>query len=425
MKRLQKGLTTGLMLLGLFAGGFLSAQSGKFTYPDYNGLVMAGYQGWFNTPKDGAGRGWRHYERRGRFEPGSSEIDYWPDMREYSKQYPTGFHFRDGSTAAVFSAYDASTVDLHFKWMQQYGIDGVFMQRFVAEIRNQSGMQHFNRVLENAMQSAGKYHRAICIMYDLSGMQPGEQELLLKDLDRLTARYGLLEKNGKTSPTYLHYRQKPLIAVWGVGFNDHRAYGFKEAAAIIDGLKKRGFSVMVGVPTYWRDFGSDALKDEQLHTLVQRCDIVAPWFVGRYDQQSYPAFQQHIEGDIKWCEDRHIGYVPLAFPGFSWKNMNGPHARTIARNRGAFFWQQVAGAKKAGAKMLYIAMFDEMNEGTSIFKVATKSHVPLNGTGSFQGIDDDLGSDYYLWLAGQAADWFHGGSGGSKYSAEQPERNKK
>ena len=23
-------------------------------------------------------------------------------------------------------------------------------------------------------------------------------------------------------------------------------------------------------------------------------------------------------------------------------------------------------------------------------------------------IDDGLGSDYYLWLAGQAANWFHG-----------------
>nr|AIA94006.1 CAZy families CBM13 protein [uncultured Chitinophaga sp.] len=72
----------------------------------------------------------------------------------------------------------------------------------------------------------------------------------------------------------------------------------------------------------------------------------------------------------------------------------------IARNRGAFFWKQIAGAKQVGATMLYIAMFDEMNEGTSIFKVATKSQVPENGDGYFHGIDDDLGSDfYYGWLA--------------------------
>ena len=100
---------------------------------------------------------------------------------------------------------------------------------------------------------------------------------------------------------------------------------------------------------------------------------------------------------------RGVDYAPLAFPGFSWKNMNGPKANTIPRERGNFFWKQVAGAKNAGAEMLYVAMFDEMNEGTSIFKCATTDHLPLNGDGSFTGIDADLGSDYYLWLTGQAA----------------------
>lgn len=393
-----------------------------YAYPDFTGRVMAGYQGWFNTKNDGAGRGWHHYERRGRFAPGSSEIDYWPDMREYKVTYPTGFKLADGHEASVFSSFDPATVDLHFKWMRQYGIDGVFMQRFIAEIRNPSGMRHFNKVLSSAMQASRKYGRDICIMYDLSGMKPGQERLLLKDLDNLTHEYGLLETNGQTSPNYLHYRSKPLIAVWGVGFNDHRAYGFKEARTIIDGLKKRGFSIMLGVPTYWRTFGSDATKDRTLHRLLEDCDIVAPWFVGRYNQKSYPDFKPLIKGDMKWCNAHHLGYVPLAFPGFSWKNMNGPNSTEIARNRGAFFWQQIAGAKQLGATMLYIAMFDEMNEGTSIFKVVTKSQIPGNDEGYFHGIDDDLGSDYYLWLTGQAQRWFDGSSG---YGAIQPRRKMK
>lgn len=394
-------------------------QESTFRYPSYKGLVMAGYQGWFNTPGDGAGRGWHHYERRGRFAPGSCEIDCWPDMREYEKQYPTPFRFADGSVARVFSPYDTSTVDLHFKWMKDYGIDGVFMQRFVAEIRNASGRQHFNTVLKSAMAAARRNDRAICIMYDLSGMHPGEEQLLLRDIDTLAQVYGLLEKDGKTSPTYLHHHKKPLVAVWGVGFNDNREYGFGEAATIVAGLKQRGFSVMLGVPTWWRAFGNDALHDEALHDIIKQADIVAPWFVGRYEQSTYPAFQPQIAKDIQWCKANNVDYVPLAFPGFSWRNMNGPGARTIARNRGAFFWQQVAGAKAAGAEMLYIAMFDEMNEGTSIFKCATVSQLPLHPGGVFAGIEDDLGSDYYLWLAGQAAGWFHGKKG---YSAQQPKR---
>ena len=46
------------------------------------GKVMCGYQGWFTTPGDGAQRGWTHYSRRGRFEPGSCNIDFWPDVSE-------------------------------------------------------------------------------------------------------------------------------------------------------------------------------------------------------------------------------------------------------------------------------------------------------------------------------------------------------
>jgi hypothetical protein len=384
-------------------------------YPSYEGLVMAGYQGWFNAPGDSTGRHWHHYERRGVFAPGSCEIDLWPDTREYAKTYPTPFKFSNNRTANVFSAYDASTVRLHFKWMKDYGIDGVFMQRFVAEIRNPSGKQHFNTVLDNAINAATQYDRALCIMYDLSGMHPGEEQLTLADLDELTVKYDLL--HGTRSPTYLHQHGRPLVVIWGVGFNDHRQYGFQEAETLIDGIKARGFSVMIGVPTYWRTLGRDCIPDSTLHRLIRKCDIVAPWFVGRYNEDSYDSFKELLSGDVEWCKTNGIDYVPLAFPGFSWKNMNGPQSTAIPRDRGHFFWKQVAGAREAGAAMLYIAMFDEINEGTAIFKCNTTDRLPLNDGGGFVGIDSDLGSDYYLWLAGQAAAWWHGKG---DYSSEMP-----
>jgi hypothetical protein len=386
-------------------------------YPHYEGLVMCGYQGWFNAPGDGADRGWYHYKKKGNFGPGSSEIDLWPDVREYQKTYKTSFVYKDGKPAYVFSAYDASTVDLHFKWMKNYGIDGVFMQRFVAEIRNPSGEKQFDAVLDHAMGAATKYGRAICIMYDLSGMRPGEEQVVFRDIDALTKKYDLL--HGSKCPTYLHENGKPLVAIWGVGFNDHRQYGFKEAEILIDGMKARGFSVLLGVPTYWRGLKKDALPDPELHRLIKKCAIVMPWFVGRYDEKTFPEFKGLITKDIAWCKRNQVAYTPLAFPGFSWKNMNGPQTRSIPRDRGNFFWQQVAAEKSAGAKMLYIAMFDEINEGTAIFKCATKDHLPLNDRGSFVGIDNDLGSDYYLWLAGQATRWFHGRG---RYTAQKPVR---
>ena len=92
----------------------------KTMYNSYRGLVMAGYQGWFNTPGDGADLQWRHYTGKNGFKPGSCSIDFWPEVSEYTKLYPTDFEFEDGSKAQVFSSHDASTVDVHFRCIKDY-----------------------------------------------------------------------------------------------------------------------------------------------------------------------------------------------------------------------------------------------------------------------------------------------------------------
>ncbi len=99
-------------------------------YPTYKGLIMAGYQGWFRA--DGDGSNSRQYAYG---DENSSGIDLWPDVREYEKTYQTPFKLANGQAARFFSSYDQSSVDLHFKWMQEYGIDGVFMQRFFNDAR--------------------------------------------------------------------------------------------------------------------------------------------------------------------------------------------------------------------------------------------------------------------------------------------------
>src|SRR5882672_2022032 len=67
-------------------------------------------------------------------------------------------------------------------------------------------------------------------------------------------------------------------------------------------------------------------------------------------------------------------------------------------------------AKSVGAESLYVAMFDEIDEGTAIYKVSNEDKVPLNGDSGlkFVGVEKDLPTDYYLWLIGQGASWFHG-----------------
>lgn len=364
---------------------------------------MAGYQGWFNAPDDGAHRGWFHYANRGKFQPGDAKIDLWPDVSEYPKTYKTPFLHADGSAAYVFSSYDASSVDLHFKWMQQYGVDGVFVQRFVTNIKNRNSLHHNNTVLSNALEAAQTYHRAIAVMYDLSGMQPGDEEMVMNDWKQLVDSLRLTTR-GNRQP-YLYHKGKPLVAIWGVGFNDHRAYGTREVAKIIDFLKHDalygGCSILLGVPGYWRDLGRDTEKDSTLYTLYQQADIIHPWLVGRYNEDTYQAFLPRLQADVAWCQQHHVDYVPTVFPGFSWHNMyeQSPMNQT-PRNKGQFYWKQLIGAMESGARMLYIAMFDEVDEGTAIFKIAKD---PPVGLSHFVTFEKDVPNDYYLFLTGMAA----------------------
>jgi len=380
-------------------------------YDSYKGLAMAGYQGWFSCPDDGSERGWYHYHGKdGEFRPGSCKVDMWPDVSEYDKVYKTGFQFADGSPAYVMSHWDESTVKTHFRWMREYDIDGVFVQRFVAEIKRPKSRRQLNKVWHSAINAADANNRAIAVMYDLSGMLPGDEQLLFDDIDSIARNYDIKER--KNNPSYLHHNGKPLVAVWGIGFNDKRKYGFHEAEKIIDGLRERGYSILIGVPTNWRqqkvsvDFSTagkgindDTLGDSELPSLIKKCDIVMPWFVGRFKEDNLDQYEEIVKGDIAWCKANAMDYAPLVYPGFSWINMI-KNSAPIPRNRGKFYQKQFDILEKQGAEMIYLAMFDEIDEGTAIFKCATE--VPV-GESYFLPLDKDLGSDYYLKLAGEAA----------------------
>ncbi len=88
--------------------------------------------------------------------------------------------------------------------------------------------------------------------------------------------------------------------------------------------------------------------------------------------------------DLKWCKENGVAYVPCVYPGFSWHNLSRyefPDAikpvGSIPRMGGTFYWQQIATVLRSGASMLYVAMFDEVNEGTAIFKTTDTQPIRL------------------------------------------------
>ena len=55
--------------------------------------------------------------------------------------------------------------------------------------------------------------------------------------------------------------------------------------------------------------------------------------------------------------------------------------------------------------MLYVAMFDEIDEGTAIMKCVHK--IPV-GKSVFVPLAKDIPSDHYLWLSGMAGKMLRG-----------------
>lgn len=376
------------------------------------GKILVGYQGWFRCEGDGSGMGWHHYGSGGKFAPGRCGIDLWPDVGELQpdERFDTPFRHADGSVAQVFSSFHPKTVDRHFRWMRQYGIDAAMVQRFVTTLRTPVQVRSVNTVLSHCRDAAVAHGRAWAVMYDLTGIRADEFARVRDDWAEL---HRSLWPEGKKDSAYLHHRGRPVVALWGCGFSDRPPH-LEQWAELIDYFRGRAepspggpCTVILGVPTYWRDLHRDAIGEPKLHELIARCDVLSPWTVGRYD--SPEAVRRHwrqvASEDLRWCRARNIDYLPVVFPGFSWHNLMKSRGREapldqIPRRGGRFFWSQFVEAVAADCRSIYVAMFDEMDEATAIFKCTNDPPVGESPFLTFEG----LPSDHYLWLTGRAAD---------------------
>ncbi|MCK5172989.1 MAG: hypothetical protein KAR47_06330, partial [Planctomycetes bacterium] len=379
------------------------------------GKVMCGYQGWFNAPGDGTVFGWRHWGQSGDFTPDLCSVDFWPDMTEYTageKFLVSSFY--DGTDHYVFSSHNYDTVVRHFQWMQDYGIDGVYLQRFANGVTlGSSNFNHKNDVLDYCKVGANLYGRKYAVMYDLSGLASGAAiQKVVDDWKFLvdTKQVG----RDPADDAYMTHNGQPVVAVWGLGFG--RVYEGEESRDLIDFLKNDpvygGNIVMLGVNDSW-----SANTDTYFQQTLQIANIISPWMVGRPDNTAEVTAWASGNGrrDKDWCDDNNKEYLPVIFPGFSWYNMHydtpdPTPLNQIPRNGGQFLWDQVnACINTIGVNMMYVAMFDEVDEGTAIFKVTNDPPVVLPSvflTPDYDGYD--LPSDEYLWLVGQAGKGLRG-----------------
>jgi hypothetical protein len=404
---------SGLALLIMSPG--VCAQS-KVDPSTMQGKVLLGYQGWFSCPGDGSGSSnWRSWAR-GTPTAETLTIDMYPDLSELDPDElcPVPGMTIGGKQAYLYSAYNRKTVVRHFQWMKEYGLDGVLIQRFVGSIRGKRDGGDI--VLKNAIAGAEKYGRTFAIEYDITGGNPETFSQTLRE----DWQYLVDDLKVTSHPNYLHHQGKPVLSIWGMGKIEdrHVPRDPETAKEIIEWFKTKAPKAcqvfyMGGTASRWRTLTDDARTDPGWTEAYRMMDVIQPWTVGRYrDSNAVDEWKTKMLGpDLAWTNEKGLIYMPVVFPGFSWYNLKRESQKnSIPRNRGEFLWRQAYNAKMAGAVALKIAMFDEVNESTAMFKLAApRKDAPDQGYWLTLDADGhELPSDWYLRLAGEITRMFHG-----------------
>jgi hypothetical protein len=360
---------------------------------DVVGKLTVGYQGWFLAANDGSSfNSWQH-----------SNYECWPDVREYSALYGnvqfdqggvlqpafTG-NLGNGQPAKSFSTWDQSTVDTHFLWMQQNGIDCAALQRFPGGFGDPRVVSQVNSAAGHVKAAAQTYGRKFYIMYDCSATDPVQT-------DWTNTIVGTLALTASSS--YAKQNGKPVVCLWGVGKPGRGAV--TDWVNTINWFKSQGCYV-IGGPL--GGFSTDTANQPAYNA----CNMIMAWEVGRTASTN---FQTLYAADLAYCNAHGIDYQANVFPGFSFNNSNTAKPKNeIPRTHGNFMWQQFTGAKNAGVSSVYVSMFDEINEATGIMKCAEDvSMIPAGK--SFVTMDADgvhVSSDFYLRLTNDGANMIKG-----------------
>ena len=392
---------------------------------DVVGHVICGYQGWFNTPSDGASLGWGHWAN-GTPAPGNVHVAMWPDVRgHYAPLDTTGFgSLGNGAPAQLFSSHDQGTVNTHFYWMQRYGIDGVAVQCFAGNLPTNFPWTGNNQVQtnylaawtvkqSNIMTAAEDYGRTFYVTYDISGMG-SNSTTWVATISNHWVNYFSNPGGFTSSPAYARQGTNPVVQLWGLGVQGNNTPS--DGAAALQLVRwfqtNQHCYVVGGVVAVWRVFGDAGLTNWCWPNFMQvytNLNMISPWTVGGGQSNATVdsvTMTNYTKPDFSYCNARGIAYQPVFFPGFDFSNADPSRLHNATpRNQGSFMWRWVYDFCRLGITNAYLAMFDEYDEGTAIAKAASDSSlIPTNQY--FQTLSADgvfVSSDFYLRLAGAAS----------------------
>jgi len=376
---------------------------------DLDNGIYVGYQAWHFAGAPDTDKGWYHWFKSRKL-PQVEHLhgDQWPAMDEYTTLYPTDMTYADGSPVKVYSARDYETIDLHVKWMKEYGIKGLALQRqqniidrtHVRDTRDQIA-QHVRKACE---KYGVKFFLMPCNNAKSEQQNKGVVKRFVDDWKHLVDNIKITE-----SPMYARQEGKPVIIMWGLGF-DNRPMTPAEAGEIVDFFKAgpEPYQVYLGGGLQ-RGINSERVKAWQ--PIYEKLDLIKTWRTVQMIHRGEKGKARTIKGvqsEKTWCDQHNIEYMPCIFAGGSWYGNN-----QYPRMGGQYFWSQFSVVmqdvfKPDEPKFIYVAMFDEIDEGTAIYKTATRAdQLPNPAKMTHNNIDQeklpphlhDLPSDWYLRLA--------------------------
>ena len=106
-----------------------------------------------------------------------------------------------------------------------------------------------------------------------------DESAVLADAQAIMDLYQL--KDRSQQKFYLYEDDKPLLALWGVGF-DEKPFNAEDIISLITALKDQGWSIMLGVNDDWRTHNSTKWPRAKYQEVVKSANVIFPWFVGRY-----------------------------------------------------------------------------------------------------------------------------------------------
>lgn len=363
--------------------------------------VMTGYQGWFRTPGDFRGNtGWAHWFNSSTLAPRALAFDTWPDMSELDadeKYAVPGYTNPDGSQAFLYSAQHPKTVLRHFKWMEQHNIDGVWLSQFCSHMPgggSQSDAPNMLNIMNNVQKAATATGRTWAFMYDFSGLSPENVYSIIIN------QWKKMVNEGTTSdPRYMHHNGKPVLLLWGFFPNRKQsdpAY-FKPIIEFLQAPGKYQATLVGGGDPNWQAKGTPEFQE-----MLMSMSAWQPWSVGRTGKTTESGYKTPStslwKDDMERCKANHVLFIPVINAGThkAGPPPMPPELPIVPRRNGNYLWEQFAAASKLGGiNSVFVAMFDEVNEGTQIMKV---TNTPPTQAPFIQ--NEGATSDWYLRLTG-------------------------